>query len=726
MKNSKLKTRKARVTGREERDEPRPFFNFPFSIFNWPARAFCIFNFAFLIGVSAAAEPDNSVFEGGTNTYNNWVELSAGGLLPSGNRAQAEQDRHWSQGAFGGIEDLHFQQPVATNTLFTLDGRGIFDSHDYGLSLGLKKEDAYFLRFNFANFRTWYNGAGGYYPPENAWYPLGDEALALDRGEITFEGGLMFKNQPNVTFKYSHLYREGEKSSTIWGQTHPMLIGPSRGLTPSIYDIDEKRDIFELDAKHRIKATDFGLGVRYETGNLNNALKISQYPGEPPVLGVPQDRKITDRQDVSYDMLNVHAFSETWIKPNLFFSSGFMYANLDNDTVGNRIYGDNFDVVFAPNAGNDQGYTNLLSTARKHDYVLNLNLMSQPTKTLTITPSVRVERQDWDANSAAFSTYGATLFGATASAADADALDVRERLDIRYSGITNWVFTAQGEWTEGQGNLTESGGLFNNITSPGTPLQRATEETRFFQKYSLGVKWFPARRVSVDVGGYYKRNNYDYDHTLDNTPNNSLANRYPAYLTMQSFETHDGNARLTYRPRANLTLVSRYEYQLSTVNTTPDPASGLGGAESSKLTSHILAQNVSWSPWSRLYLQAGFNYVISELKTPAADYTQAILNAQNNYWTVNFNSGLALDDKTDLNLGYTYYQADNYQTPNPVYVSYGAGAEEHAITAIVVRRLTKNLRLTLRYGYYHYNDETSGGNNNYAAHVVYSSLQYRF
>ena len=72
--------------------------------------------------------------------------------------------------------------------------------------------------------------------------------------------------------------------------------------------------------------------------------------------------------------------------------------------------------------------------------------------------------------------------------------------------------------------------------------------------------------------------------------------------------------------------------------------------------------------------------------------TQAILNAQNNYWMVNFNSGLALDDKTDLNLDYTYYQADNYSDLNPMYISYGAGGEAHAITATEVRRLTKNLR----------------------------------
>jgi len=135
---------------------------------------------------------------------------------------------------------------------------------------------------------------------------------------------------------------------------------------------------------------------------------------------------------------------------------------------------------------------------------------------------------------------------------------------------------------------------------------------------------------------------------------------------------------------------------------------------------------VSWTPWSRLYLQVGFNYVTSETQTPTSDYTQAILNAQNNYWTLNFNSGLVLDNKTDLNLGYTYYCADNYSDNSTVGQPFGYGAQEHGVTATLVRRLSERVRVTLRYGYYHSEDQPSGGNNNYDAHVLYSSLQYRF
>lgn len=691
-----------------------------------PLSGSCAIGAALLVGAgfASAAEDkqDAASSESAADAGNNWVELSAGGMLTSGSNAQAEQSRQLPGTAFGGIEDLHFQHDVAKGTTFSLDGRAIFDNHDYNLSLSLKKEDAYFLRFNYNNFRTWYNANGGYFPAEAAWYPFqnGDNALALDRGEISFEGGLMFKDKPSVTFKYNHSYRDGEKSSTIWGQTHPGLTNPARGLVPSFYDIDEKRDAFQLDAKHHIKKTDFGVGVRYELGDLNDALKTSQFPGEPPVGTTPQERKVTDKQNVSYDMFNVNAFSETWFNPKLLLSAGFLTSHVDNNVNGSRIYGSDYDVAYTPNPGNGAGYTNLLGSAEEHQYVLNLNLMSTQVKNFAIVPSVRMQTHNWNADSSATQTLGNNSTGPFASNSDGDGYDVRERLDLRYSGFTNWVLYAQGEWTQGQGDLSESGGMYL-----GSPIQRDTTTDRFFQRYGAGVKWYPLRRVSVDFGGYYKKHNYDYDNTLDNTINNS-PNRYPAYLVMQAFETYDGNARLTLRPLPNLTLVTRYEYQLSTVNTQPDGISGLGETQSSDMTSQIIAQNISYAPWSRLYLQLGFNYVLSETKTPTADYTQAVLNSQNNYWTVTFNTGFVLDNKTDLNLGYTYFCADDYTDNSPAGVPYGAGAQQHGINLTMVRRLTPKLRLTARYGYYHYTDQASGGHNDYDAQVLYTGLQYRF
>ncbi|MCL4785881.1 MAG: hypothetical protein KJ070_03675 [Verrucomicrobia bacterium] len=657
------------------------------------------------------------MFEGGAKPFENWVEGAFGGFIQQGSKAQFQQRHRTDNDVFGGIQDFHFQQGLGKAATLAVDGGGIFDNRDYRLSLDLTHEKTGFLRLNYENFRTWYNGTGGYYSPGDVFYSLSEDALALDRGQFSVEAGLTWKNIPPLTFRYTHRYRDGEKSSTIWGPTHPLGPGSTlvRGLSPSFYDLDEQADIFELEGTHRIKKTDLGLGLRYETGDLDNGRKMTFWPGEA------EERKVTDRERTSYDLFNVHAFTETWIKQNLFFSSGFSFSDLDNSFSGSRTYGDDFDVGYTPIALNGLGYQDLSGDSRKQEYVLNLNLFTVPFKQFTLVPSVRVMREDWKADSMAIQTSGANpASGFLNSNTDGDLLDVRERLELRYSGITNWVLFARGEWTQGQGNLDETGGL--GLTPP---IQRETEDNRFFQKYSLGARWYAHRRVAVDVGGYYKNNQYDYDHDLDSTANNA-GNRYPAYLAMQNFETLDGNVRLTLRPVQKVSLMSRYEFQTSNIDTKPASASGLGEVESSEMLTHIFAQNVTWTPWARLYLQAGFNFVVSETKTPASDVTQAILNAQNNYWTLNFSTGVVLDDKTDLNLSYFYYTSDNYDDNSAFGLPYGAEAQEHGITATLVRRITANLRLTLRYGFFHYDDTTSGNNNDYQAHVISSALQYRF
>ena len=673
-------------------------------------------------GVSApaadAVKPEQ-MYEGGTNAYANWIELSAGGMISDGNTAQAQQRTRLNSGAFGGIEDLHYQTEIAKKTTLKLDGRGIYDDHDYKIGLGVEREGLGFIRFNFENFRTWDSGNGGYSPVNGVAYPNSGDALALDRGQISLEAGYNKAGQPKVTFKYTHRYRDGEKGTTIWGPIHDPKLSVFR-LFPGIYDIDEKSDAFQLDVAHHIKKVDVGLGVRFETGEINNAHKLTSWAGESV------QQKDTDRQGTSYDMLSVHAFAESWIKPNQFLSAGFMFANLDDTFTGSQIYGDDFDVIYTPGLF-PLGYYDLNGGSHKNEYVANLNWMWLPTKNFTITPSLRVQKEDWNANSTGTGTLDNFSPEAFNSNSSRDSLDVRGRLDARYIGVTNWVFSASGEWTEGQGNLNINGGLSQiNHIGPDT-VTNCMDDSRFFQKYAVSARWYPVKQASVDVGGYYKINQYDYANTQDSTPNDlSTGNAYPGFLVYQGFQTWDGNARLTLHPLSKITLVSRYEYQFSTIATRPDAASGLGEVDSSQMHSHILGQNLSWTPLNWLCLQAGANYVISETKTPASDYTQAILNSQNNYWTVNFNAGFVLDDKTDLNVGYFYYRAADGQNAVVNGLPLGTDAEEHSINAILTRRLTKNLRLNLKYAFTHYEDFASAGNYNFNAHVIFSSLQYRF
>ena len=122
--------------------------------------------------------------------YRNWVEFGFGSTFIDGDKAAFMQRTGIRRDAFGGIEDLHFEQDVGKRGLFTLDGRAIYDNHDYALRLDLSYPDLGYVRAGYREFRTWYDGSGGFFPPTDLWFSIFDEQLAIDRKELFFEAGL--------------------------------------------------------------------------------------------------------------------------------------------------------------------------------------------------------------------------------------------------------------------------------------------------------------------------------------------------------------------------------------------------------------------------------------------------------------------------------------------------------------------------------------------------------
>jgi hypothetical protein len=712
---------------------------------------------AFLGGVFANAQETNAVKTADETKpvesvmaepgeFNNWAEFSFGNFFVNGDKAQFQQRTGLPGGAFGGVEDFHYESPFQKKGTFSIDGRGIFDNHDYDLRLGLTHPDKGFVRFGYREFHTYYDGSGGFFPGgTNHWFSLYDDDFHVDRGEVWFEAGLRIPEKPELTFRYSHEFRDGKKDSTIWGDTVRLGLpgaNNSRGIVPTFLAIDERRDSFALDAKHTISKTDFGLGLRYDRIDNDDSRNIHRRPGElTGSVTAAADRFVTQRDEFEEDLLNAHAFTETRFNDRVLFTTGYSYTRLDTDVSGSRIYGADYDPIYDPlfarRQQRDEGFLDLRGGSQVDQYVMNVNLMFTPWENIAIVPSLRVEHQDQDGAV----TLKQTSFNAPpARAATSEDLrntrergftDVSEQLELRYTGFTNWVLYARGEWLEGEGTLRERQADNDpDAEEPATAIiERDTDSDRFTQKYVTGVNWYPLRRMNMAAQYYYKIRENDYTHKVDLTTNAPPSgNRYPAFLTDHDFETHDLNFRVTVRPCINVTLVSRYDYQLSTIHTKAD---FLADIESAEMTTHILSESISWTPWARLYLQGSLSYVLDQLETPANNFVGSETNnivpkSRNNYWNASALAGFALDDKTDLQTQYTYYRADNYRDNSEFSVPYGADAEEHSVTATLSRQLTKKLRASLKYGFFSNRDVTSGGHNSYAAHLVYSSLQYRF
>lgn len=675
-----------------------------------------------------AASPALDLYGMAPGEYRNWVTFTTGINMVDGDKGSFMQRNGVHHGAYGGIEDFHWEQDVGKGGLFRIDGRGIFDDHDYSVKLELSQPDKGFLRAGITQSRTWSESGGGYYPAPSVWLSPSSPYYSLDRGSVWFEAGLRKPDVPEVTLRYEHQYRRGQKSSTEWGDI--TLTGPgTRGIVPAFYDIDEWRDIVSLDSKHSLGNTDLGLALRFEKDHQMDSRNTQRSPNSPTA-----SRYLTERDGFTSDMFNMHAWSETQFTDELLLTTGYSFTTLDSDIVGSRIYGPGYDPVYDPLFANrqtrDEGFINLSGGSQLDQHVMMLNLQWSPFDAFTVTPSLRVEREDID-NADVFTE---TNFGnAPAVAATQEdtmaqsrrgTIDVAECLDIRYSGITNWVFYAQLSWMEGQGSLTEQEmSLATGIIG----VSRNTDFRRYTSKYEVGANWYPLKRLHFAVQYYHKTRTEDYGNLVDSTANLApSSDRYPAFILKQGFDTDDVNFRVTFRPWNNVTLVSRYDFQLSKISMTAD---GLGETQSGRNTMHVLSQSISWAPTRRIYVQASGNYYYDHSQTPAAANAPGstlVPSPRNDYWSANCIVGCAVSPKTDLQAQYSFYKANDYINNAASSQPYGASSEEQGVTASITERLRKDLRLTLKYGFFRNRDVTSGGFYNYDAHVVSSSLQYFF
>ena len=679
--------------------------------------------------------------------YKNWIELGIGGVIVDGDRAQFEQEhRQRGDQVFGGIQDLHIEQTIGKDVQLLLDGHAIFDTNDYGLRVDLSKPKVGYIRFGYDEFRSWYDGNGGFFRPNGQFFPPPFPEMHIDRGEAWVELGLRSPDWPEITLRYSHEFRDGQKDSTMWGDTTLTGIpGATRKIAPAYRDIDETRDIFTLEATKTFGNTDILLGMRYEHTENDDSLNMERGVGQlPPVVPPPgAQRFVTQRQKDDVDLFSGHAITETRLTDSLWFTTGYSYTTLTNDLSGSRIFGTDFNAAFGapvPTLGQrDHAFIDLSGTAQVMEHVFNANLFWMPLPHLTALTAFRYTHENRDSdgtflaveperNMAPFSATnpeGGFHFGTPEPASGARSADYdrfAERMELRYDGIANWLFYAQGEWEEEWGHVDE----FH--TDEEVPLNKDTDVLG--QKYTVGANWYATMRLSLSAQYYHKIASYGDDIRTASFPR----------LIDQDWNTDDVNVRMTFRPKiptylGTLSLVTRYDFVRTAIDGQWEIFSDgelLDEQQTGVITKHVITESINWSPLARLYLQTDISYVLDQTDTPASSInlipntSPTVVNFRNDYWTVTAAAGYILDDKTDLHAEYTFYRANDYFNNSGVGLPYGMGASEHTASASMSRHLTKQVRLLLSYTYYNYTDATIGGHNNYQAHSIFSSLLFRF
>lgn len=674
-----------------------------------------------LLWLAGAAPVASLLGQAGRVTTSGSLTVGAGAALQEGDRAAFQRDLQHRKDGFGGIESLQVIRETR-DSILTFDLRLMARDADYKAGVRYEKMEAFYVESGFERFRVFYDGSGGYFRPTNTVFALYDEELYVDRSQLWFEAGTLSEDKPRLTLRYEHRERDGRKDSTHWGDTN--LVGApygTRNVVPTFWQLDERRDIVTLDAGRETEERSWKVGGRYERTEQNNARNSRRRPFESA------DRVVTSKDVVTSDLFVAHGYYEQTFNPRLRFSTGGLVTTLDTNLGGgSRIYGLTYDPVYdsayVRRQARDEGFFGLTGGAQLKQTVANLNFVYEPAKHWSIRPSLRFENLRQEAISEFTETLVSTTLVTTEEEVEAFSdrgwSEFAEEVEVRYTGRPNWTFSLRGEWVQGTGDVSEERLI---VHTHALTIDRDTDYKRSAQKYALKANWYVRPGLSLSGEYYYKLKMNDYDAVRDST-NNAVpsGDRYPAYITDQDFELHDFNVRLSWRPKALLSFVTRYDYQTSVVNSVE---AGLNKVESSNIESHIVSQSVTWNPVPALYLTGSVNVTFDQLSTPAYRFVQ---HGDNNYVNGSLGVGYALGKVTDLYADYSYYRADNFIDNSALSIPFGADARQEVASFTWVRRQSERLIYTIKYGYATNRDGTTAGLNDYDAQMIYAKVQHLF
>jgi hypothetical protein len=188
-------------------------------------------------------------------------------------------------------------------------------------------------------------------------------------------------------------------------------------------------------------------------------------------------------------------------------------------------------------------------------------------------------------------------------------------------------------------------------------------------------------------------------------------------------------ARLVLRLLTWLKTTLKYQVTATDYHTTTESSTNvvlgvfLPGGEilAGNENAHVYSISTSLTPWRRLNLSTTFSYSQSRLFTGVNDGA-TVVPYRGDIYSVLSTATFVVSRSTDFHASYSFSRADYRQSNEANGLPLGIGYDRHALMAGVTRRLLKNMTANLQYGYFRYDEPTSGGANNYRAHAVMASL----
>lgn len=625
------------------------------------------------------------------------------GIGVRGDSAKFRELEGRKEGLGGGVDDVLVSQQTGPNEKFLLEGHALVPDNDFRLRLAVDETDKGFVHAGFEEWRKYYDNTGGYDP--SAVPPQFDlnRDLYVDNGRIWADLGLTLPRWPQIVLGYEYQFKQGNKSMLDWGQAN----GQNVNIAPATKAIDEDTHILKLDVTH-----DF-----YDWHLEDNArVEFYREKNRSDETNTFLSTGMTETQDKYHHVQGMNTLMlEKQIRDWWFLSGGFYYSRLEGSDTFNQTNG-----AYGFSSASDA------ITLRRESEIFSLASLFTPLDYFNLSLGTQNEwtREVGFGNAPNLEFFIPSAF----ENANLDKFKSSQDATLRFTRIPFTILFADARFDQ------ESDDEFSQEEPLGA-LTRRTDAMN--DRYDLrgGFNTSPWRWSDWSADYHWQSSDTTYNHLQDvwGSGIGAPTNGYPAFILGRTIRDNAFETKLTLRPcnwlKTTLTYqISRTEYSTKTdpaidANTL-NPVSPGGAILAGKYDAQTFGCGATLTPFRRFYLSSAFTYTWSRLTT-ANNGDPSIVPYRGNVYTVITTATYALNSKTDLQAAYNFSHAD-YGQNNPAGVPLGIEFTRHQLLVGLTRRFSQRVSTSLRYSFSQYSEPTSGNFNNFSAHGIFATLDYRW
>ncbi|MFZ0828730.1 MAG: c-type cytochrome domain-containing protein [Verrucomicrobiia bacterium] len=612
------------------------------------------------------------------------------------------------EGWTGGAEHFSYSERLAPDEKLTIEGHALVPQNDFKVTVTLDKKDSGFVHSGFEEWRRYYDDTGGYYPPFTPSSFSLDQDTHLDIGRAWIDFGLTLPEAPQLVLGYEYQFRQGEKSTLVWGTVFPVS-GLPKNIFPNLEAVDEHTHIFKVDltrdwddwsVEDRVRAEFYTL-----SDQRNDVIGYTTGPNPDLVQNIHQGVQYTQGANTFRIQKQI---TDWWLA-----SFGSLVSAYSGTSSFNEKTTDGSGAAAPGSAWQAEGIT-----LHRNSYIVSGSSLFLPVKGLSVSASAQGEwTQEYGFGNVNLQSSPVFTPVPGAENANQDRTVSSENLDIRYNRLPQTVLFAEGRMR--QMSVDQSA---DQTISGVSPFQQQTDSMNYFYDARVGFTTSP--RSWLEWGGHYRYrdSNTGYNQLVDTTPG------YPAFITHRDISMDEIEGRLVLRPvywlNARLTCQWTETDFSSTTESVPFGISPGGYISDGSTLANNVGLSLNFSPGQRFYCSASFTYGYSRTTT-AADQNPAVVPYRGNTYTVGSSAGYVLNAKTHLDATYAFSQA-GYGQNNNVGLPLGINFTRNDLLVGLTRQFSNRLSGALRYGFSQYSQPSNGNVNNYTAQGIFASVSYKW